>query len=57
MMLRYLNLPMFADTLSKALKKTLNDGRIRTFDIGGNSSTDEFTEEVIKNCQIIMNNK
>ena len=57
MMLRYLNLPMFADTLSKALKKTLNDGRIRTFDIGGNATTDEFTNEVINNCQTIMNNK
>lgn len=53
-MLRYLNLPMFADTISNGLKKTIHDNRIRTSDIGGSSSTNEFTDEVIKNCQEFM---
>lgn len=51
MMLRYLNLPMFADTVTHGLKKTINESKKRTADIGGSSTTIEFTDEVIKNCQ------
>mgnify|MGYP003510960644 CR=1 FL=1 len=39
MMLRYLNLPLFADAIGDALKKVLNEGAVRTSDIGGTAST------------------
>jgi isocitrate dehydrogenase (NAD+) len=39
MMLRYLGLPMFANKLSKSVAKTLESSKVRTPDIGGNSST------------------
>ena len=43
LMLRYLGLPIFADKINAALIKTLNDGNIRTLDIGGTASTSEYT--------------
>lgn len=52
MMLKHLGLPFFAQKVENGVYKTIRDGRIRTFDIGGNSSTDEFTEEVINNIKL-----
>ena len=49
MMLRYLNLPYFADTIGEAVKKVLTKGEVRTPDIGGSSTTSQFTTEVIRN--------
>lgn len=49
MMLRYLGLPIFADRINAALISTLNEGKVRTLDIGGNSSTSDYTAEIIKN--------
>lgn len=49
MMLRYLGLPNFADRINAALMKTLDQGNVRTEDIGGHSSTSEYTKEIIKN--------
>jgi isocitrate dehydrogenase (NAD+) len=39
MMLRYLGLPIFADKISASVQKVLTNGKIRTIDIGGNSTT------------------
>lgn len=47
-MLRYINENVYADKIEKALFKTLENG-IKTQDLGGNASTTEFTQEVIKN--------
>lgn len=49
MMLRYLGLPIFADRINYALMKTLAEGKARTEDIGGHSSTSDYTREIIKN--------
>lgn len=49
MMLRYLNLPIFADAIGDAVRKVLTEGKIRTADIGGTSTTTQFTNEVIRN--------
>lgn len=51
MMLKHLGLPFFAQKIEDGVFKTINDGQVRTFDIGGNNSTDEFTDEVIKNIK------
>ena len=47
-MLRYINKDFYADKIEKALFRTLEDG-IKTLDLGGNASTIEFTEAIIKN--------
>ena len=49
MMLDYLGEKFMADKLSNAVMKTIKEGIYITADIGGSASTDEFTEEVIKN--------
>lgn len=54
MMLRYLNLPRFADLITEGLKMALNEKKVRTKDIGGSSTCEEFTEEIIKRCSSLM---
>jgi isocitrate dehydrogenase (NAD+) len=49
MMLKHLGLPFFAQKLETGIYKTLGEGKAKTFDIGGNNTTDEFTDEIIKN--------
>jgi len=51
LMLRHLNLPCFADMVEGGVMKTLEQGRVRTPDIGGKSSTTEFTKAVIDNIR------
>ncbi len=48
-MLKYINQKNIALKIERALFKTLNDGKSLTFDIGGNSTTKEFTDAIIKN--------
>ena len=50
-MLRYIGERETALKIENALLKTLKDGRILTPDLGGTSTTTEFTEEIIKNLQ------
>jgi len=50
MMLKHMGLPKFAYNIENALEKTLIDG-IRTKDIGGNNTLEEFTDAVINNIQ------
>jgi isocitrate dehydrogenase (NAD+) len=48
MMLRYLGLPRFADQISYAVNKVITEDKTKTRDIGGNASTSDFTEAVIR---------
>ena len=48
MMLKYLGEVEYAKKIEKALEQVFLKGEKLTVDLGGNASTDEFTEEVIK---------
>lgn len=47
LMLRYLGLPRFADQISNAVNEVLEEGNNKTRDIGGVTSTSDFTKAVI----------
>ncbi|KAL8211214.1 hypothetical protein R6Q57_005651 [Mikania cordata] len=47
MMLRHLELPDFADRLETAVKRVIYEGKYRTKDLGGSSTTQEVTDAVI----------
>ncbi|CUM67129.1 uncharacterized protein PRCAT00004818001 [Priceomyces carsonii] len=47
MMLRHLGLNEYADRISRATYDVIADGKIRTKDIGGSSSTTEFTDAIL----------
>ena len=47
MMLRHLQFPSFADRLETAVKHVVEEGRIRTPDLGGSSTTQEVMDAVI----------
>lgn len=47
MMLRHLQFPSFADRLETAVKQVILEGKHRTRDLGGHSSTDEVADAVI----------
>ncbi|EHA8588528.1 isocitrate dehydrogenase [Cocos nucifera] len=47
MMLRHLQFPSFADRLETAVKRVIAEGRYRTKDLGGNSTTQEVVDAVI----------
>ncbi|CDS05849.1 hypothetical protein LRAMOSA08377 [Lichtheimia ramosa] len=49
MMLRHLNLNEYADKISNAVHCTIEAGKVRTKDLGGNNTTEEFTAAVIAN--------
>jgi len=47
MMLRHLQFPAFADRLETAVEHVILDGRYRTKDLGGTSTTQEVVDAVI----------
>ncbi|KAM0011216.1 putative isocitrate dehydrogenase (NAD(+)) [Helianthus debilis subsp. tardiflorus] len=47
MMLRHLELPEYADRLESAVKRVIKEGKYRTKDLGGSSTTQEVTDAVI----------
>ncbi|XP_074275750.1 isocitrate dehydrogenase [NAD] regulatory subunit 1, mitochondrial-like isoform X1 [Silene latifolia] len=49
MMLRHLQFPSFADRLETSVKRVIEEGKYRTKDLGGNSSTQEVVDAVIAN--------
>lgn len=51
MMLRQANLPCYSDLIERAVFKTYEDPEVRTPDLGGNYSTQEFTNKVISNLE------
>jgi len=50
-MLKYLGLNKFANDIERALDKTYREGKVRIMDVGGTSTTDQFTEEVMRNLE------
>lgn len=53
-MLRHMRLQVFADCIQNSVLKTIQEGKVTTQDMGGNASTTEFTEEIIKNCKLMI---
>jgi isocitrate dehydrogenase (NAD+) len=51
LMLRHINEGAIADRVVKALGDVLSEGKIRTRDLGGKSSTIEFTEAICRSLQ------
>ena len=51
MMLRHLKLPFFSDQLQNAIFKTIQEGKVRTPDIGGRNTTNEYIDEILKNVE------
>jgi isocitrate dehydrogenase (NAD+) len=49
MMLRYIGEFEYALKVENAVKKVLKEGKCLTIDLGGSSSTTEYTDEIIKN--------
>ncbi|PON66228.1 Isocitrate and isopropylmalate dehydrogenases family [Parasponia andersonii] len=49
MMLRHLQFPSFADRLETAVKRVISEGKYRTKDLGGGSTTQEVVDAVIAN--------
>lgn len=47
MMLRHLQFPSFADRLETAVKRVISEGKYRTKDLGGDSTTQEVVDAVI----------
>lgn len=48
MMLRHLRFPTFADRLETAVKQVIQEGKYRTKDLGGDCTTQEVVDAVIK---------
>ncbi|XP_076317140.1 isocitrate dehydrogenase [NAD] subunit beta, mitochondrial [Tachypleus tridentatus] len=48
-MLRHLNLHYYASVIADATEKVIKSGKVRTRDLGGYSSTTDFTKAVISN--------
>ncbi|KAF5292432.1 hypothetical protein FQA39_LY13979 [Lamprigera yunnana] len=46
-MLHHVNLPLYSEMIKNAVNKVLRDGKVRTKDVGGQSSTKDFTFAVI----------
>ncbi|XP_028135819.1 isocitrate dehydrogenase [NAD] subunit beta, mitochondrial [Diabrotica virgifera virgifera] len=51
-MLRHVNLPLYGEMIRAAIEKVLKDGKIKTKDVGGQSTTQQFTYAVISNLEI-----
>lgn len=49
MLLRHLGLKFFAERLETGIYKTLLKGEIKTPDLDGTNSSEEFTNEILKN--------
>ncbi|KAI0223518.1 Isocitrate dehydrogenase [NAD] subunit beta, mitochondrial [Lamellibrachia satsuma] len=50
-LLSHLHLHEHAERITTAVKKTINDGKVRTPDMGGYATKTDFTTEVIKNLK------
>ncbi|KAI5285236.1 isocitrate dehydrogenase (NAD(+)) idh1 [Ascosphaera acerosa] len=54
MLLRHLGLDAHADRIQKAVYAVINEGAVRTRDMGGNSSTNEFTRAVLDKMETAL---
>ncbi|KAL3267984.1 hypothetical protein HHI36_007119 [Cryptolaemus montrouzieri] len=50
-LLNHVNLPQYGQMIRDAVNKVLLDGKVRTKDLGGQASTQEYTFAVIANCK------
>lgn len=48
-MLRHLGLDSHANQIADSVYKVIQEGKVRTADMGGKSKTHDFTDAVIKN--------
>ncbi|EDV94400.1 GH19869 [Drosophila grimshawi] len=48
-LLRHINLPTYSEVIQNAINQVLKDGKVRTKDLGGQSTTQDFTRAVIAN--------
>ena len=48
-MLKYMNLDVYAEKIQNAVLKTLKTSGLKTADLGGTSTTTEFTDKIIEN--------
>ncbi|XP_063067631.1 isocitrate dehydrogenase [NAD] subunit beta, mitochondrial isoform X4 [Engraulis encrasicolus] len=51
-MLRHLNLKYHSNMVSEAVKRVIKQGKVRTGDLGGYATSDEFTRAVIANLAV-----
>ncbi|KAI7355724.1 hypothetical protein KC336_g22253, partial [Hortaea werneckii] len=51
MMLRHLGLDDHANRISKAVYDVIAEGKVRTRDMGGSSSTHEFTRAILNSME------
>eukprot|EP00246_Nothoceros_aenigmaticus_P008507 TRINITY_DN23226_c0_g1_i1.p1 TRINITY_DN23226_c0_g1~~TRINITY_DN23226_c0_g1_i1.p1 ORF type:complete len:108 (-),score=25.18 TRINITY_DN23226_c0_g1_i1:415-702(-) len=51
MMLRHLHFPVFADQLEQAVLAVVAEGRHRTKDLGGSSTTQEVVDAVVSRLE------
>ena len=49
MMLRHLGLDYQANKIAESVYRVIQDGKVRTADMGGSSTTQQFTEAIIQN--------
>lgn len=54
-MLNTMGFHMFADTISDAIYNVYEEGKVLTQEIGGNATTTQFTERVIKEIEALRN--
>jgi len=52
MMLRHLGLDESATRISQAVYGVIADGKVRTKDMGGNSSTTDFTNAILRKMEV-----
>lgn len=50
-LLNHVNLKRYAEQIREALNRVLNDGKVLTKDLGGQSSTTDFTTAVINSLR------
>ena len=48
-MLKYLGQKNIAERIENALFSVFRDGKVLTVDLGGNATTEQFTDEICKN--------
>jgi isocitrate dehydrogenase (NAD+) len=53
MMLRHLQFPSFADRLETAVKHIVAEGKFKTKDLGGDSTTQQVVDAVIANVDLL----
>ncbi|KJE93036.1 isocitrate dehydrogenase subunit 1 [Capsaspora owczarzaki ATCC 30864] len=57
LMLRHLNMSDHADLISQAVKRVIREGKFTTRDIGGTSTTTDFTKAVLEQIHIALSHK